>query len=1492
MKRLSLVILAAAICTFSVTAYFASSNVLATEIVSDFTKFVSAQFEKVNDKLPEERIYLHLDKTFYSPGDTIWYAAYITNAVDMKPSHQSDIIQVQLISPKGTIQNEYKLICKNGKASGDFQLSDDLPGGMYKIKAFSRYQKNEPDSLFFEKEIQVQNIILPHLKMKLDFERKAYGKGDDVIAKLQLETNDNKPLSNYNFTYQAQLNGQKLIAANSQTGNDGVMYIKFALPKRIDSNDGLLSVTIDYEGQTESISRSIPIVLDNISLQFYPEGGDLVSGIENRVAFKAKNEFGKPADIEGIVYNSNGTKVTTFKSYYNGMGAFVLPCQNDDQYTARITIPAGIEAEFVLPALLEKGYVLNTKHKDNNEIEATVLTQKAEQLSIVAQVRGKIYYSTKLEAEVGKNTIIIPTLKMPMGVCQLTLFDSKSIAHSERLVFVNKHKQLQIDITTNKEKYLTREKVFATIHVKDEMGMPVAANLSLSVTNDELLAFADDKQGNLLSELYLQQDIKGKIDEPAFYFSKDAKSNDALDYLLMTSGWRRFKWEQILTEQYPKQFIKPEKTSIRGQIIDIKTGKPVNKASIHFGKLTLQSNEDGKYVYNKLDLSEPKKMKVSMDGFENYEEEINSYQDADETKVIQIYPIGYRKELERVQLQEVMVMDAVEERAIALPGRVFNDEIQMMPAKAQDEARKRAEAGAKAKAEAEEKSKTRAEVRAKANADAKAKKEGEKPKAANGIKNVVIDGKADVKNEMAANGARLDLKVKKQILPPIQPNSQIKFYRTREFAIPDYSKATGKELRNDFRKTIYWNPDIVVDASGKKEIEFYTNDEITSFKFITEGIGSNGYGAHAEKSIYTQLPFSMSIKMPQDLVQDDILMIPITLKNNTNKELKGKLNLETPLQLKFVSLTGSNPISLGDGVGGEALIPALSSITMFAKFVVGSQIENAAIKINFKLNDESDSFEQNFNIKAKGFPVNVAFSGKETNNSYTVDITNLVKGSLRASATAYPSVVSDLMAGVESILREPSGCFEQTSMSSYPNVLVRNYLKSIGSTDPKLESKADAMIERGYKKLVSFETREKGYEWFGGAPGHEALTAYGLMQFNDMKDIYSGVDKDMMDRTANWLMASKDGKGGYKRNPRALDNFGGANQNITDAYITYALACANYENITLEIDKLYDDAKLGKDPYIMALAANALFEHRKDKRAQNILDDLLKKQQADGSFMGAFHSITRSTDKALRVETTSLAVMAMLQSESTPNKNITDAVDFIIKSRNGNSDFGNSQSTIMALKALTKFAEYAKQTNEDGVLEIYVDGNKVGEKEYAAGEKNAIVLASLEKFLGEGKHKLQLKYRKAKNNLPYSIAVSWNTTNPVSSDKCLLDLAAELSSKSAKMGETVRLTINLKNKTNDGLASTMVVVGIPSGCSAQPWQLKELQEKKVFDYYEINGNMLNIYYRQMAPSESKTINFDLKTEVPGSFTAPATSAYLYYTNEYKIWKDVGVFDIK
>jgi len=316
-----------------------------------------------------------------------------------------------------------------------------------------------------------------------------------------------------------------------------------------------------------------------------------------------------------------------------------------------------------------------------------------------------------------------------------------------------------------------------------------------------------------------------------------------------------------------------------------------------------------------------------------------------------------------------------------------------------------------------------------------------------------------------------------------------------------------------------------------------------------------------------------------------------------------------------------------------------------------------------------------------------------------------------------------------------------------------------------------------------------------------------------------------------------------------------------------------------------------KDPYLLAMMANTLYR-TKDSRADNVMDALLKTQKSDGSVTGTTHSITHSTGNSLIIETTSIAIMAMLKSGGKHTAELNKAVQYLVKSRSGYGTFGNTQGTVLALKALTEYAKNSKKTAEDGTIEIYSDGKKIAEKSYKAGDQGTIEISDLGKHFKEGKNNIQVKYSGTKNPLPYSIAVDYSTTLPPSSPECNVEIKTKLAGKTCYVGETLRLSTTLKNNTSSGLPSTMAIIGIPAGFTAQPWQLKELQEKKVIDYYEVLGNSIAVYYRGMAANDVKEINLDLKAEIPGEYEAPASSAYLYYTNEYKCWAGLDKVTIK
>ena len=1410
----------------------------------------------------DERVYVQTDKPFYQPGEAIWFTAFLREEAELKASDISDIVRFELVNPKGNSEKKIKVIAKGGIATADFQLDEAAPGGLYKLKAYTEWQKNDTNNLLFEKEITVQTVILPRLKMSLDFQKKAYGPGDKVMADLELNQNDNTALAFSDFKFVAQLNGNTIGEYKASTNREGKAVLEFKLPSSLNTNDGLVNVLIDYEGQVESISRSIPIVLNKIGMKFYPEGGDLVQGLKSRVAFAATNEFGKGADIDGVVIDDQGNQVAKFSSIHMGMGSFNFKPEKGRTYEAKITRPEGVKGTYELPEALKMGYVMKVESKDKGlalEINSSV----EEELSVVGRIHGRIAYTGAINANAGLNRIMIPTQKMPIGIMQVTLFDGKGIARAERLAFINKDRQLNIKVSTEKEKYLPREKVVMTIETSDERGIPMPADLAVSVVDDQLLSFADDKQGNILSKMLLEPELNGKVEEAAFYFDpKEVKANIALDHLLMTRGYRKFGWETISTPRTTFAF-QPESAAVTGYVRDAYTGKPIENAKVYVFKTRNYTVTDstGLFRLKGVDITEHNKLEVTADNYDRSYQQVYNYNQ--QVNVALVDPAAMTKYYEDNVVLDAMMIEEVEIAAVQKRGLgAINLAAPAMPKVAKKKV-KRADM-----VERMEEPMDEPDEAIKENKDLRDNKNGNDDL-------LGVEGELGIQNheeeEFNLMGDITTADKRINLNQGIEAGNFI-LYRTREFEAPQYKEDEVVEVRSDFRSTVFWKGHLKIGKSGKTTIEFFNNDKISSFRTTIEGLGPDGSIGRAEHVHFTQLPFSMSTKFPIEVAMGDRILVPFTLKNNMPNFVKGNIDLQLP-----------------DGLALDGAFTTFKSLTpnMTNTWFIPIKVENkpgkGKIRLAFEFKGTRDVYEQEIKIVEKGFPVKLSLSGDETEAYYQININKPIDGTLQAKFTAYPSALNEMISGLESILREPYGCFEQTSSSTYPNIMVLQYMKETGQDKKNIRDRAEGLIKKGYKRLTSFETKEKGYEWFGAAPAHEALTAYGLMEFNDMKEVYPSVSTQMIDRTAKYLMGRKDGKGGFKRNSKALDRFGRASDRITNGYIVYALSEAGYTDIKKEANTAYEQALDSKDPYAIGMAANTMFNLGETAKAEKAVEELLKRQVKNGSFKGATESITRSGGLALDIETTAIGAMALMKSNTPKMMQLNNAMGFMAKSRTGGG-FRSTQATVLALKALKQFAAMSKKTKESGSIEIYVDGKKVATQKYEASQEGEIVIDGLEKHLKPGVQGITVKFAGVKEALPYSIDMSWSTNLPAKSKECVVELDTRLAAANVKQGETVRLTTTVKNKTDEGQPMTLAIVGIPGGLSAQPWQLKELQEKGMVDFYEVIGSNVVFYFRDMEPSEIHTINLDLKAEIPGTFEAPASSAYLYYTSELKDWE--------
>jgi hypothetical protein len=722
------------------------------------------------------------------------------------------------------------------------------------------------------------------------------------------------------------------------------------------------------------------------------------------------------------------------------------------------------------------------------------------------------------------------------------------------------------------------------------------------------------------------------------------------------------------------------------------------------------------------------------------------------------------------------------------------------------------------------------------------------------------------------------------VLPPLV---------VREYA---HTRIPGEspEVRTDFTETLLWKPILVIPAEGKAQVSFELCDSATTFEAAVFAHTLDGRLGAATGTVESRLPFTLDPKTPIEVSSNDTIHVPVMVSNNTSQE-------------RYVTLSASaQKLTLIDGaaegrltVGGQQMGRKVyrfrpETVEGEARVVVRGQSEPFA----------ADAVARTFRIVPDGFPVVGAKSDllEGVARNEVVLPETWIKGTLTCQVQVYPSTLASLQKGLESLLREPGGCFEQTSTSNYPNLLILDYLRESEQSRPEIEARARELLQRGYDKLTSFECPQtgknvrQGYEWFGAPDGaHEALTAYGLMQFRDMARVHK-VDPAMVERTRDYLVTAKDGKGGFKRNPRALDTFGRAPAHITDAYIVWAITeSSEDDDVIRELRALGEQARDSHDPYFLALVANSLLNRDLREDALALLKRVAALQKADGHLEAEKTSITGSGGRDLHIETTALAVLGWLKANQPADFNtaLQKAVDWIGKQRGGFGGFGSTQATILALKALIAHAKANKKTPEAGTLSLFAGDVRVAHLDFPAGAQDALTLdiSDPEKRLKPGKNDVRVEIT-GKNSFPYTLTWSYRTVKPVSAEGCAVRLATTLDRQAANEGDVVHLKVTLENVTDRGHGMAVAIVGLPAGLSL-PEDLKQLKEHArlredgtkpgLIGTFEVRGRELVLYWRDLAPKQKIEVPVDLVCRVPGEYRGPASRAYLYYNADAKHW---------
>ena len=285
-------------------------------------------------------------------------------------------------------------------------------------------------------------------------------------------------------------------------------------------------------------------------LAFFPEGGDAIAGVTSKIAFKANDQFGRPIKIKGEIKNGKGVVVNKLNVVHDGMGYFFMMPQAGESFSASWEDEKGNQHKTELPAIKNSGVALQVTAIDTRRnflvSAAPASVSEINSVHIIGTMyQQPVFNITKVLKE-GRAEGVIPTQSLPSGVLTITVFDNQWKPLAERVTYVNNEEYtFQPEMKVQHWGLNKRARNEIEISVPDSL----YANLSVSITD---AGIDEDSSDNIISHLLLSTELKGKINNPAYYFLNNSDSvMQQLDLVMLTHGWRRFDWEKVLNGKFP-----------------------------------------------------------------------------------------------------------------------------------------------------------------------------------------------------------------------------------------------------------------------------------------------------------------------------------------------------------------------------------------------------------------------------------------------------------------------------------------------------------------------------------------------------------------------------------------------------------------------------------------------------------------------------------------------------------------------------------------------------------------------------------------------------------------------------------------------------------------------------------------------------------------------------------------------------------------------------
>lgn len=523
---------------------------------------------------PQEKIYIHTDKSQYISGEKIWFRIHLVDAIYHQKAIVSKYAYVELINPLDSIVCRVKTkIDNNGIHAGYMLLPEDIIAGEYTLQASTNYMNNLDKDYFFKKRIDINDPSRSSIQPQITFEHESENR---VKAKISFYDTANDDLI---IPENAKISLNGGIPNRLKFNDNKSAQSNFKLNKK--NENSVVNIEFVKDKRLGKYYIPIPDSEKDFEVSFFPEGGYLIDGINSSIAFKAINKNGTSEYITGEVFDEENNFITDLKTLHAGMGVFTLTPLKNKNYYAICKNTHNIEKRIDLPSVIDNTYTLKAVWKEHNlllSVNKPTAFSRTIPLNLLIHCRGQLLYFS--EWDFSNEIMTLPQNMLSTGVLQILLLDNELNPLSERLVFCQNTNQTRTKFQTDQNNYKTRQKVSALMTVINSKNNPVSGNFSVSVTdNQDILP---DTTNNILTSLLLTSDIKGFVENPSFYFNPNSRqANKALDILMMTQGWRRYDIPNSLKGKYQTpNILFGEDGQIKGYVKGYWRGKPVGNSNV------------------------------------------------------------------------------------------------------------------------------------------------------------------------------------------------------------------------------------------------------------------------------------------------------------------------------------------------------------------------------------------------------------------------------------------------------------------------------------------------------------------------------------------------------------------------------------------------------------------------------------------------------------------------------------------------------------------------------------------------------------------------------------------------------------------------------------------------------------------------------------------------------------------------------------------------